>query len=178
MIGTQHHIPRRRGARARIASALLRVTLGLATVVGTSVMAPTSARADELKRAECRVHAVLASNAEARERIPANLSFLRGELSSGQFADFKSFRLLGSTDYTLTLGKTVTRDAAAGHRVGLGLRGGSRARPSLHVEVTSAGRAKPLVSANYSVKADGFLLLAGLRHPDGRLVLAVQCHGA
>lgn len=178
MMGRQHDIPRRRGTRARVASTLLQATLGLATVAGTWAMAPAPARADELQRAECRVHAVLASKAEAPERIPGNLSFLRGELSSGQFTDFKSFRLLGSTDYTLTLGKTVTRDAAAGHRVGLGLRGGSRARPSLHVEVTSAGRAKPLVSANYSVKADGFLLLAGLRHPDGRLVLAVQCHGA
>ena len=133
MMGRQHDIPRRRGTRARVASTLLRATLGLATVAGTWAMAPAPARAAELQRAECRVPAVLASKAGAPERV-GNLSFLRGELSSGQFADFKSFRLLGSTDYTLTLGNTVTRDAAAGHRVGLGLQGGSRAEPSLHVE--------------------------------------------
>lgn len=170
--------PGSRGLGFRFVARTLCAMLVVSGAFGLSMLTPRTAQAEELQTAECRVHAVLASTAQASERIPANLRFLRGELSSDQFSSFNSFRLLGSRDYALKLGDTVLKDAAAGHRVGLALRGGSKARPRLHVEVTRSGRTKPLVSANYSVKADGFLLLAGLRHPDGRLVLAVQCHGS
>ena len=143
-----------------------------------AVATPSSASAKELSAAECKVHTVLASKAAAKERIPGKLSFLKTELEGDQFAAYKSFKLLSSADFTLKGDKQISREAGGGHRVGLRLRGGSLSRPKIHIEVAAADKAKPLVSADYSVTSGSFLLLAGFRHPDGKLVFAIQCRGS
>ena len=166
------HHRRGRGLTSRVLGA----AISLAVPALTLTVAPTVAAAEDLQAAECKVHAVLASKQAAPERIPATLSFLKSELSADQFAAYKSFRLLKSVDYRLKRDRQISHEAAK-HQIGLRLRGGELKRPKLHIEVTRPDRDKPLVSADYSVKPDGFLLLAGFRHPEGRLVFAIQCHG-
>jgi len=154
--------------------------LALTTSVATTlaVAAPSIASAKETTTAQCKVHTVLASKTPAAERIPGRISFLKAELEGDQFAAYKSFKLLSSVEFNLKNAAQVTREAGGGHRVGLRLRGGSLERPKLHIEVAAAGKAKPLVSADYSVTSGAFLLLAGFRHPDGKLVFAIQCRSA
>ncbi|MGB1700394.1 MAG: hypothetical protein ACPHRO_10595, partial [Nannocystaceae bacterium] len=143
-----------------------------------AVAAPTTVSAKELTAAECKVHTVLATKNAAKDRIPSKLSFLKSELEGDQFAAYTSFKLLSSADFKLSGDKQISREAGGGHRVGLRLRGGSLSRPKIHIEVAAADKAKPLVSADYSVNSGSFLLLAGFRHPDGKLVFAIQCRGS
>ena len=154
------------------------LSLALMTSTTVALATPSSASAKEMTAAECKVHTVLASKTPAAERIPGRLSFLKAELKGDQFAAYKSFKLLSSVDFSLKGDKQVNREAGGGHRVGLRLRGGSLERPKLHIEVAAADKAKPLVSADYSVTSGSFLLLAGFRHPDGKLVFAIQCRGS
>ena len=158
--------------------AALHLVLTTSVAATVALAMPLDASAKDMTAAECKVHTVLASKSPTAERIPGGLSFLRAELEGDQFAAYKSFKLLSSVEFKLNSDAQVSHEAGGGHRVGLRLRGGSIERPKLHIEVAAADKAKPLVSADYSVTSGAFLLLAGFRHPDGKLVFAIQCRGS
>ena len=155
-----------------------RLALGVACLSASAVLTvPKMAQAgDEANSASCRVNAVLASKGGGGG-IPSELSFLKKELSSDQFAAYKSFKLLDAQDYALKLQKLESKAVDSGHKVGLKLLGGELARPRVQVVVEGKNRDRALVSADYTIKSNGFLLLAGFKHPDGKIIFAIQCKG-
>jgi hypothetical protein len=139
-----------------------------------AVFAPSIARADESQTADCKVHAVLASK-EGEGGIPKNLEFLASELRSDQFAAYRTFRLLDQRG--LSIDRDTVKEARldSGHRVGLKLLGGEIERPKVHVTVHRKDDDKSLVSADYTIASSGFLLLAGFKHAEGMVIMAIQC---
>jgi len=160
----------------RLLASTFALALAPAAAFGVAALSsPAPAEAD-VSKAQCRVNAVLASK-QGDGKIPENLQFLKKELSSDQFAAFKSFRLLDAKADKLTANKAASQKLKSGHKVGLKLLGGSKDRPKVHVSVNRDGNDKALVSTDYTIKSAGFLLLAGFKHPDGKVIFAIQCKG-
>jgi hypothetical protein len=149
----------------------LALTSGLATTL-TPGLAHAGKKVD---KAACQVHAVLAKH-DGDGTIPADLEFMKEELSSPAFAAFKSFRLLGTTKLQLKLGETTQAKLASGHAFGLRLLDGDHERLKLHAKLGSLSGERSLLDADYTIKSDGFLLLAAA-HTEGSVIVAVQCHG-
>jgi hypothetical protein len=168
----------RRSLRALTGSVLaaaLTAAPALAPVAAAALaFAPALALADESQSADCKVHAVLASK-EGDGGIPKNLEFLASELRSDQFAAYRTFRLLDQR--ALAIDRDAVKEARldSGHRVGLKLLGGEIERPKVHVTVHKKDDDKSLVSADYTIASSGFLLLAGFKHAEGMVIMAIQC---
>ena len=168
-------LSQRRALSSVFASRLALAAAGASALVVAATPALAQA-GDEAKSASCRVNAVLARK-DGAGGIPTELNFLKKELSSDQFAAYKSFKLLDAKDYGLKLEKLESKSVDSGHKVGLKLLGGELARPRVQVVVEGKNRDRPLVSADYTIKSNGFLLLAGFKHPDGKIIFAIQCKG-
>ncbi len=159
--------------RNRLGATLLAVAMMPAVTATAVLVSPAQAQA-AVRTAKCRVHEVLARK-DVEGGLPANLEFLRDELSSDQFAAYKSFQLLGAKDFDLVLDTPKANKFKSGHKVVLKLLGGEIERPRVQVVVEVPGKEKPSVSADYTIHSSGFLLLAGLNHTDGKLIFAIQC---
>lgn len=150
--------------------------LAVAPLAGFGLgMLPAVALA-EAEAATCKAFAVLAKK-DGDGKLPPELEFLAEELGSDQFAAYKSFRLLDSKRYELEKGKARSERFKSGHRVALELLGGEVERPRVRIGVWPATGDKPLVSADYTIQSSGFLLLAGFKHEEGRVIFAIQCSG-
>ena len=67
------------------------------------------------------------------------------------------------------------RVAENGADVGIALDGDGD-RLKLHAKLGSLSGERSLLDADYTIKSDGFLLLAAA-HTEGSVIVAVQCHG-
>ena len=167
----------------RLSLALPRSLLAAALTIAPAVaitLAPTFAHANESQSADCKVHAVLAKKAASADEggdgaLPKNLDFLAKELRADQFAAYKTFRLLDQRGLSLQRGALEEARLDSGHRVGLKLLGGEVERPRVHVAVYKKDDGKNLVSADYTIASSGFLLLAGFKHAEGMVIMAIQC---
>ena len=165
--------------RRRVTAAIFTGAIGPALALTAALASPEAVAAQKVSKADCRVHAVLAKHDPAKKKrtVPKNLNFLQEELMSPAFAAFNDFRLLGTTPLKLkSLNETVNTKLASGHGLSMSLLSGDTHRLKLHIKLGRLKGTKPLLAADYTIDSDGFLLLAA-SHPDGSVVVAVQCHG-
>ncbi len=160
-------------SKSRLLSASLAVALMPALAFGGSVLMPAVADA-AVDKANCRVNSVLASKAEAKPRIPAELEFLREQLENDRFAAYKSFKLLEKKDFKLSLNKLSAGKLKSGHEFGFKLLGGDEKRLQIHASLTSKG-GKKLLDTDYAIEDNGLILVGGGNHPDGKIIFAIQC---
>lgn len=146
---------------------ILLSAVAFAGALGTASVA----KADD--SAQCRVTQVLAKK-DGDGTVPRNLKFIESELTSDQFAAYKSFELLDAKDYKLDLNVDKKQRMKTGHSLGLKLLGVTGSKLKVNVSVFSA-KQKQLLSTAYSIENKGLVLLAGYKHADGKLIFAVQC---
>ena len=158
-----------------VAGRALALALAPALAMGGMLAAPQQAEA--ASKANCRVHAVLASK-EGDGSIPKSLEFLRSTLQDDQFAAYKSFHLVDKK--TLKLAGDTVSDAkfSSGHKLGLKLlEGGDKLK--LHLELSGRDGKKNLVKTNYSIESGGLFMIGAGNFEKGeiagKLFFAIQC---
>jgi len=137
---------------------------------GLTLMTPSMARAG-VSEAACRIHAVEASE-EGDGKIPAELDFLADQLQAPEFARWRGFRLLGSKDYQLELGKVVDQKFKSGHNVKLTLLGGEKDKLELHTKLERG--TSSLVDMDFVVGSNQIMLIP-VRRGDQAIIFAYHC---
>ena len=159
--------------KSRLLSTGLALAIAPALAFGGTILLPSVADA-AVDKVNCRVTSVLASKAEASERVPGNLKFLKEEFERDEFAAYKSFKLLEKKDFRLTLGKESAGKMKSGHEFGFSLLGGDDKRLKIHASLLSKS-GKKLLNTDYTIDDNGILLVAGGKHADGKIIFAIQC---
>lgn len=167
--------------KSRLLASALVAVLAPTAVVATYV-APLEARAAPIlkvvKKAECQVHAVLASK-DGDDGIPEKLRFLEAQLKDDEFAAYKSFHLIEQKALTIKLDAPSEVTLTTGNRLGLSLLGNDDTRLKLHANLSSRDGSKSLLSTDYSMEDAGVLMIraGSYTHEDiaGKLFFAIQC---
>lgn len=155
---------------------MLAMVMAPAMVLSAGVfVAPQAAEA--AGKANCRVHAVLASK-EGDGKIPKSLNFLRETLQDDQFAAYKSFHLVDKKTLKLVDDAPANAKFSSGNRLGLTLIA-SKPKLKLHLELSSQDGAKNLVKTDYSIENNGMFMIGAGNFKQGeiagKLFFAIQC---
>jgi hypothetical protein len=155
---------------------MLAMVMAPAMALSVGVLAAPQT-ADAAGKANCRVHAVLASK-EGDGKIPKSLEFLRETLEDDQFAAYKSFHLVDKKTLKLEGDTPSKATFSSGHKLGLKLLE-STPKLKLHLELSSRDGSKNLVKTDYSIDNNGmFMIGAGKLEQGeiaGKLFFAIQC---
>lgn len=157
----------------------------VAPSVASAAAAPAEAPA--VLKADCHVHAVLASK-EGERGIPKELQFLKAQLSGDEFAAYKSFYLLEKKALEIQSDKDTQVKLRTGNRLGLRLLGKDDTRIKLHVDFTGSDGRTSILSTGYSALNGGVLIVGGTQVEDtvaekgkkkttrkGKLFVVIQC---
>lgn len=154
------------------------LSTGLALVIAPALAfggtALTPAIADAADKADCQVTSVLASKEKKDPRIPKELNFLKEQLENDRFAAYNSFKLLERKPFKLTKGKTSKGKMKSGHEFGFTLLGGDDKRVKIHASLLSKS-GKKLLDTDYGIENNGIMIVGGGKHPDGKIIFAIQC---
>ena len=164
-----------RSMHSKILASSLASVLAIPALLAGSVtlLSPSVAQAG-VTEAACRIHAVEASR-EGDGTIPAELGFLADQLQAPEFARWRGFRLLGSKDYQLEVGKAIDQKFKSGHNVKLTLLGGEKDKLELHTKLARGNTS--LVDMDFMVGSNQIMLIP-VRRGDGAIIFAYQCkHG-
>lgn len=154
----------------------------------TTVLAPTFAfgaawsgvasEADAADKANCQVHAVLASK-EGDGKLPKDLKFLEKTLQADEFAVYKSFHLLEKKELKLKLDKPAGLSFKSGHKMELKLLGSDDKTLKYHLFLSGRDGKKKLVDTEYSIEDHGLFMTGVGEHKSGelsgKLFLTIQC---
>lgn len=169
---------RRRTARLALSRAL---GVGLAlSVFGTfppSVQAAKKVAKPAHASMRCELWAVHASKRKAKQRIPADLSSLRPELSDDQFAAFSSFRLLERKNLSSRMNHSSEQSFRAGYQMKLRLVQTQGNRLKVRVQL-NRGPSSGLVNLDYWMNSGSLLMLVGGNYEDGKIVFATRCRAS
>lgn len=158
---------------AKILASTLASCLALpVALTGASLVLLAPAQADAaVSDATCRIHAVEATET-GDGTIPKDLGFLKDQLEAPEFARYKSFRLLESKDFKLTLNTVVEERFKSGHSVKLSLLGGDKDKLELSTDLMRSGTS--LVNMNFSMRSNQIVLIP-VRRSDSMVIFAYQC---
>lgn len=159
----------------RLLSTGLALFMAPALAFGGTALIPTSAEASD--KADCQVTSVLASKAQKDPRIPKELNFLKEQLEDDRFAAYKSFKLLEKKSFKLNANKASKGKMKSGHEFAFTLLGGDDKRLKIHASLLSKS-GKKLLNTDYSIDNNGIILVGGGKHPDGKIIFAIQCKSA
>ena len=161
------------GAVALLAAPTLALTTALASPVALAAPAKSA-------KADCQVHAVLASKEEGGG-VPDELSFLAEKLADDEFAAYNSYFLVEAKKMSMRLSEASSAKFKSGHKLSLTLLGNEDKRLKLELELLGRDGKKPLLSTRYSIDSGGVLMIrAGsdeFTHDGhkGKLFFATQC---
>jgi hypothetical protein len=165
------------GARARAFGTMLALALVPTFVLATPAISVAHA-ASAVKKADCQVHAVLASR-EGDGTVPKNLEFLRETLEDDAFAAYKGFHLIDKKTVKLALEKAAESGFKSGHKLRLTLLGGEEARLKFRADLTGRDGKTALIGTDYSIDDNGLLMIQAGRYTsgevEGKLFFAIQC---
>jgi hypothetical protein len=155
--------------------------LSLVLVPALAVVSPlaaTPAAAASVEKADCQVHAVLASR-EGDGKIPKNLEFLRETLEDDAFAAYKGFHLIDKKTMKVMLEKASESAFKSGHKLRLSLLGGDEGRLKFRADLTGRDGKTTLIGTDYSIEDNGLLMIQAGRYTSGeiagKLFFAIQC---
>ena len=142
-----------------------------------AVSLPTgAARAGEVQRAKCDLHAVHLTK-QGDGSIPPELSFIERELRDDQFAAYKGFRLLERKELNIVRSKPAKAAFRTGHTLGLTLMGGDAKRLRIRAALSNRSGDRDLVRTTYAIDDGGVFLLGGPSYNGGKLLFAIRCRG-
>jgi hypothetical protein len=164
--------------KERLVAAVVATVMAPALAFGAAFTGDVS-EAEAAEKAECQVHAVLASK-EGDGKIPKNLEFLRKTLEADEFAWAKSFHLLDKKEFKLKVDKPKEATFKTGHAMRLTLLGaGEEGKLQYHFSLSGRDGTKPLVDADYSIERHGQILTGVGTYTEGdlagKLFFAIQC---
>jgi hypothetical protein len=158
-------------------STIVAAVLAPAFALGATYFGPEGAAQAAGAKANCRVHAVLASK-EGDGKIPKQLEFLRETLEDDQFGVYKSFHLVDKKMLKLDGPAPASAKFASGHQVGLALLDNDE-KLKLHLELTGRDGTTNLVKTDYSIEDNGLFMIAAGAFKQGevagKLFFAIQC---
>jgi hypothetical protein len=163
--------------KTRLMASVLAAVLAPVFAFGAAYTGGIS-EADAAEKANCRVHAVLASK-EGDGKLPKDLKFLEKTLQADEFAVYKSFHLLEKKDLKLKLEKPSEVTFKSGHKMGLTLMAIEEDKLKYHLSLSGRDGEKILVDTDYSIEDHG-LIMTGVGEykageVSGKLFLTIQC---
>ncbi len=165
-----------------LASVLTPAAALSAVLVSPVASAAPPAAKPEVKRADCQIHAVLASKDEGG--IEKDLEFLADKLKDDEFAAYKSFYKVEQKQLALKLGEASTAEFKLGHKLSLTLLGGDTGRLQLKLEMTGRDGKKSLLSTKYGIDSGGVLIVRAGKEEfthkshKGKVLYVQQCVSA
>lgn len=163
--------------KQRLVASVLATVLAPAFAFGAAYTGALS-EADAADKANCRVHAVLASK-EGDGKLPKELKFLEKTLQADEFAAYKSFHLLEKKELKLKLDKPSEISFKSGHKMGLTLLAVEDKTLKYHLTLYGRDGTTSLIDTDYSIEDHGLIMTGVGKHEEGdisgRLFLAVQC---
>lgn len=154
-----------------MASTLAGLLLVPAVIAGSATLLSPAIADASVTTASCRIHAVEATT-EGDGTISADLQFLAENLRAPEFSHYKSFRLLESKDFKLTVGTEVDQKFKSGHNVKLSLLGGEKDKLDLHTEILRGGAS--VFQMDFLMKVASIVLIP-VRRGDSATIFAYQC---
>lgn len=169
---------RRASVRHRGLGAMLAMALVPAFALTAPIVASSAHAASAVQKADCEVHAVLASK-EGDGKIPKNLEFLRETLEDDAFAAYKGFHLIDKKALKLALDKASESGFKSGHKLRLTLLGGDDGKLKFRADLTGRDGKTALIGTDYSIEDNGLLMIQAGRYTSGeiagKLFFAIQC---
>ena len=165
-----------RGVRARTLGTVL--AMALTPVFALATPTAVSEAHAAVKKADCQVHAVLASR-EGDGKVPKTLEFLRETLEDDAFAAYKGFHLIDKKTVKLAFEKASETSFKSGHKLQLTLLGGDEGRLKFRADLTGRDGKSSLIGTDYSIEDNGLLMIQAGRYTsgevEGKLFFAIQC---
>lgn len=163
--------------KTRLMASVLATVLAPAFAFGAAYTGGIS-EADAAEKANCRVHAVLASK-EGDGKLPKDLAFLEKTLQADEFAVYKSFHLLEKKDLKLKIEKPSEFTFKSGHKMGLTLMAIEEDKLKYHLSLSGRDGKTELVDTDYSIKDNGVIMMSVGEHQSGdvlgKLFMVLQC---